>query len=189
MASRFLGNAFPIKSPEDFELHREAEQKRYYDATHWCWAMRLGRGNELLERSSDAGEPRGTAGLPILRELQSRQVTDCAIIVTRYFGGTKLGTGNLGRAYGECAAAALRKCKVTRRVVYESLRVSCDYDDQGSIYHWSGQHAAVVEPLEAVGHSEFLIKVRCRNLDALTQKFVDETAGRVKIERAGQWIS
>ena len=189
MASRFLGVAFPCSSMGEFEERLEAERKLYYDATHWCFACRIGHASELQEKSSDAGEPHGTAGLPILREIQSRELTDCGVIVTRYYGGTKLGTGNLGRAYGECAGLALDNCRTVKRTILEVLLVDSSFDDQGLVYHWSSQHSAIVEPRESVDHAAFAVKLRSCELSGFRQKLTDASSGRIKIEKAGQWIS
>jgi uncharacterized YigZ family protein len=189
MASRFLGSAFSIGSLDDFERAREETQKKCFDATHWCWALRLGNGTALVERSSDAGEPHGTAGTPILREIQSRDLTDCAVIVTRYFGGTKLGTGNLARAYAECAAAALAAAAQIRRTIYDVLRVDGPFGDQGVVYHVAERFAAIVEPLDAPDQASFIVKVRHRSLEVLRQRLIDESAGRISAREAGQWTA
>jgi uncharacterized YigZ family protein len=189
MASKFLGSVLHIESPEEFERQLSAVQKQHYDATHWCWAWRSGRGSELLEKSSDAGEPRGTAGPPILRELQSRELTDCAIIVTRWFGGTKLGTGNLARAYGDCAAVALDKAKIVKRRILVVLAVESAFDDQGIVYHLAGKHNAQVEPAVKSDRAAFTLKLRRREVAALTKQLTDDSAGRIQIKETGTWIS
>lgn len=189
MASRFLGVAFPCSSLDDFGQNLEAERKRYYDATHWCFAYRLGHGADLREKSSDAGEPHGTAGLPILREIQSHQLTNCGVIVTRYYGGTKLGTGNLGRAYGECAALALDASERITRTVLAVLNVVASFEDQGLVYHWSAQHSALVEPCESIDNVVFTIKIRRHEIAKFKQRLIDGSSGRIQIVEAGQWIS
>jgi uncharacterized YigZ family protein len=189
MASRFLGVAVPCCSADDFEQKLETERKHYFDATHWCWAHRLGIGSSLIEKSSDAGEPHGTAGLPILRELQSHQLTDCGVIVTRYYGGTKLGTGNLGRAYGECAALALDNSEFVTRTILVVLYIDCPFDDQGTVYHWSAQHQAIVEQREVLDHAAFTVKIHRREIQKFTQRLVDSSSGRISFREAGQWIS
>jgi len=189
MASRFIGSAFPCSSIEIFEQRLEEERKRLYDATHWCYAYRFGRDSGLQEKSSDAGEPHGTAGLPMLREIQSRELTDCGVIVTRYFGGTKLGTGNLGRAYGECAALALDNSKWITRIIYDVLHVDSSYDDQGLVYHWSSQHQAMIEPREITDHAAFVIKIRTCEVAEFSRHVIDSSSGRIQIAEAGQWVS
>lgn len=118
--SDFLGLAVPVSSEEHFFDELRRVEKRHFEATHHCWAYRL--FHEGRSRSSDAGEPSGTAGKPILSAIESAQLHDAGVIVVRWFGGVKLGTGGLTRAYREAAAEALRAASpldryVTRRLV------------------------------------------------------------------------
>ena len=96
--SRFIAEVYPIESEEQAAQILEETRKKYWDARHHCWAYVLGR-NPAAERMSDDGEPAGTAGKPILEVIRGRKLTDVLVIVTRYFGGTLLGTGGLVRAY------------------------------------------------------------------------------------------
>ena len=109
--SRFLGFVCPVQDEEQALQHVEALRKRFYDARHWCWAYRLGRGRDVF-RYQDDGEPSGTAGRPILQEIDGRELTDVLVVVVRYFGGTKLGTGGLARAYGDAARATLGSAEI-----------------------------------------------------------------------------
>src|SRR5690606_11612852 len=104
--SRFIAEVFPVETEEEAAAAIEAVRRREHAATHHCTAYRLGPEGELF-RASDDGEPSGTAGLPILRQIEARGLTNTLVVVTRYFGGTKLGRGGLIRAYGEAAARAL----------------------------------------------------------------------------------
>jgi uncharacterized YigZ family protein len=128
--SEFLAIAFPVTSEEAFfdELH--AIEKTHFDATHHCWAFRLFA--EERSRSSDAGEPSGTAGKPILSTLGD--LFDVGVVVVRWYGGVKLGTGGLSRAYREAAAAALREAPLAERYVYERVRVIAAFDEMSSVY-------------------------------------------------------
>ncbi len=99
--------AWPVASVEEVEGHLKALRKKYYDATHVCYAYRLGEEGETW-RANDDREPSGTAGLPIYGQLRSAGVTDCLVAVVRYFGGTKLGSPGLIKAYKEAARAVLQ---------------------------------------------------------------------------------
>ena len=116
--SEFLGIAFPASQDEGFfeELHRI--EKKHFDATHHCWAFRLFASGETRQRSSDAGEPSGTAGKPILAAIEGADVHDVGVVVVRWYGGVKLGTGGLARAYRETAAETLRIAPLIDRFVY-----------------------------------------------------------------------
>ena len=119
--SEFLGIAFPVSSEEAFFAELERVQKKYFDATHHCWAFRF--FHDGRSRSSDAGEPSGTAGRPILSAIEGADLCDVAVIVVRWFGGVKLGTGGLSRAYRQTAADALRLATAVDQYVYERVHV------------------------------------------------------------------
>ncbi len=121
-SSKFLAYAYPVRSEEEIREHLDALRKRHFDATHHCYAWRLGPRGERW-RANDDGEPSGTAGKPILGQLLSAEVTDCLIVVVRYFGGTKLGVPGLIAAYREAAAEALAAATVVERTVDREIRV------------------------------------------------------------------
>jgi uncharacterized YigZ family protein len=118
--SRFVGFAAAAASPEGAEAVLQTLRREHHDATHVAFAWRLGAGGESL-KSSDDGEPSGTAGRPIASAIASAGLTDVVVGVVRYFGGTKLGTGGLARAYRQAAAPALEACGAT--TVYETARI------------------------------------------------------------------
>jgi uncharacterized YigZ family protein len=124
--SDFLGIAFPVSSDDDFFAALAPIQKRYFDATHHCWAFRLFAGSRA--RSADAGEPSGTAGKPILSAIERMELSDAAVVVVRWYGGVKLGTGGLSRAYRETAAEALRAVTIADRYVYARFAVDVPFD-------------------------------------------------------------
>ena len=125
-SSKFLCYAFHVESEEEIAAHLELLRKRYYDATHHCYAWRLGPFGERF-RANDDGEPSSTAGKPILGQLLSREITNCLIVVVRYFGGTKLGVPGLIAAYKESAAAVLDEAKVVERTVDTTVKVEFSY--------------------------------------------------------------
>jgi len=130
--SEFLGIAFPITRDEEFFDELTRIQKRDFDATHHCWAFRLFA--ESRSRSSDAGEPSGTAGKPILSAIEGADLHDVAVVVVRWFGGIKLGTGGLARAYRESAAEVLRIATPVDRYLYERIRVVVPFDALSVVY-------------------------------------------------------
>jgi putative IMPACT (imprinted ancient) family translation regulator len=106
--SRFIADAHPARDPQEAMAVVEKMRSEFADATHHCWAYSIVRpGGRIETRSHDAGEPKGTAGPPILQAIRGSGVADVVVVVTRYFGGTKLGKGGLARAYRACAQAAL----------------------------------------------------------------------------------
>ena len=120
-SSKFLAYAYPVRTEEEIREHLDALRKRHFDATHHCYAWRLGPRGERY-RTNDDGEPSGTAGKPILGQLLSAEVTDCLIVVVRYFGGTKLGVPGLIAAYREAAAEAFAAATVVERTVDREIR-------------------------------------------------------------------
>ncbi|MEZ4760477.1 MAG: YigZ family protein [Flavobacteriales bacterium] len=126
-ASRFIAYAFPIADEDDFKRRLEELAAKHHDSRHVCYAWVLGAGGER-HRANDAGEPNGTAGAPILRHLQGAGLTFAAVVVVRYFGGTKLGRGGLVRAYGDVAREAIAANRTVTGIVQEELRFRCAYD-------------------------------------------------------------
>ena len=125
-SSKFLCYAFHVESEDETAAYLEPLRKRYYDATHHCYAWRLGPYGERF-RANDDGEPSSTAGKPILGQLLSREITNCLIVVVRYFGGTKLGVPGLIAAYKESAAAALDAANIVERTVDTHIKVDFSY--------------------------------------------------------------
>ena len=114
--SKFLAYAYPVTDEQQVKEYLEPLRKKYYDATHHCYAWRLGPDGEL-SRANDDGEPSGTAGKPILGQMLSRELTNILIVVVRYFGGTKLGVPGLINAYRESAREAIEAAEVVTRTV------------------------------------------------------------------------
>ena len=136
--SRFIADVFPVSSEEEAMLYLEETRKKYWDARHHCWAYVVGR-TPCMERMSDDGEPAGTAGKPILEVIRGNHLTDVFVVVTRYFGGTLLGTGGLVRAYTEAAAEGLRQSSIIEKIHGSRLRISTDYTLLGKIQYMIGQ--------------------------------------------------
>lgn len=124
--SKFLAYAYPVSSEEQIRECLDALRKRYYDATHHCYAWRLGADGQNY-RVNDDGEPSSTAGRPILGQLLSYGVTDVLVVVVRYFGGTKLGVSGLIAAYKESAAAVLSEAQIVERTVDVRFEVEFGY--------------------------------------------------------------
>ena len=125
-SSKFLAYIYPVTDEEQIRDRLDALHKRYFDATHHCYAWRLGPQGERW-RANDDGEPSGTAGKPILGQLLSAGITDCLVVVVRYFGGTKLGVPGLIAAYREAAAEAIAAATVVERTVDRRITVDFPY--------------------------------------------------------------
>ena len=125
-SSKFLSFIYPVENEEQIREALDALRKRYFDATHHCYAWRLGPRGEQF-RANDDGEPSGTAGKPILGQMLSHEITDCLIVVVRYFGGTKLGVPGLIAAYKESAANAIEAATVVERTVDRRFTIDFPY--------------------------------------------------------------
>ena len=133
--SRFIADVFPVTTEAEAQEQITRIQKQYHDARHHCHAFVLGTRGELT-RSSDNGEPSGTAGRPILEVITGNALTDTLIVVTRYFGGVLLGTGGLVRAYTQAAQAALANAGIVTHIYGEPLTVRVSYALTGAVEHY-----------------------------------------------------
>ena len=124
--SKFLAFAFPVSNVEEIKSILEEYQKKYYDARHVCYAYMLGH-QRLTFRANDNGEPSGTAGKPILGQINSNELTDILILVVRYFGGVKLGTSGLIQAYKAAAAEAIAASTIIEKTVDEQITIAFEY--------------------------------------------------------------
>lgn len=136
--SRFIATVKPIKSEEEAIAFIDALKKKYWNATHHCFAYVIGEKFEV-QRCSDDGEPSGTAGKPMLDVLLGEEIHDTAVVVTRYFGGTLLGTGGLVRAYSGATKAGLDASTIITKKHGHKLSVKTDYTGLGKIQYILGQ--------------------------------------------------
>ena len=165
-SSKFLCYAFHVESEEEIASHLERLRKQYYDATHHCYAWRLGPFGERF-RANDDGEPSSTAGKPILGQMLSREVTNCLIVVGRYFGGTKLGVPGLIAAYKESAAAALDASKVVERTVDTRIRVEFSYVVMNDVMRIIKEEQPVVESQTFDNLCSMMLAVRNSKADVV----------------------
>lgn len=145
--SQFIGYAKRCESEEEAKAFVTEIKNKHKQATHNCWAYVVGK-NMGIQRYSDDGEPQGTAGIPILEVMKKSNVTDCAIVVTRYFGGIMLGAGGLTRAYTKGASIALKAGGVVEKVEGVNISLEIDYDMIGKIQYMCGQNNWHIEDTE-----------------------------------------
>lgn len=163
--SEFIAAASPVKTEEEANIFLNETKKKYYDASHHCYAYRL---KDESFKYSDAGEPNGTAGIRILNAIDHFEIKDILIIVVRYFGGTKLGVGPLGRAYYTSAALLIDGCAFQEEEPYNEVEVRCSFDYLNLLHREIARYSAIIEnidysdsvifkiliPLEKTGHFE-----------------------------------
>lgn len=138
--SRFIATVLPVKTEEEALTFIEAMKKKYWNATHNCYAYVIGERSQI-QRCSDDGEPGGTAGKPMLDVLLGEDVHDVVVVVTRYFGGTLLGTGGLVRAYSLSTKVGLAASKVITKILGSKISVTTDYTGLGKIQYILGQRS------------------------------------------------
>jgi uncharacterized YigZ family protein len=131
--SRFFSFLLPASSPAQVEKQIEKIRKKYHNASHVCYACRLGEGDETFSRYHDNGEPAGTAGSPIYNEIKGKDLYNVLLVVVRYFGGTKLGTGRLARAYAQAARSVLEMAKLKVQRLEKKLRIIFPFERTGDV--------------------------------------------------------
>jgi uncharacterized YigZ family protein len=185
-ASRFLGQVFAAEDEPTAQAQLSSLRRRYHDASHHCWALRLGEPQSLQERADDDGEPHGTAGRPILAALQREKLCDALLVVTRYFGG-KLGTGGLTRAYAECAAQALAAAPRRERFVTRVLHLECDFAELGAVEAVLSRRTAWLRSITRgfAPRPQLTLCVLRSHGSALHEEIVAASAGRARL----QWVA
>lgn len=183
--SRFIATLAPVDSEEEATAFIESIKKKYWDARHNCSAFVLGERAQIT-RCSDDGEPSGTAGKPMLEVLLGAGVRNAAVVVTRYFGGTLLGTGGLVRAYTQAVQAGLENCRVARMQYGCELGIRTDYNGIGKIQYLLGQRGLEIKSSEYTDIVTLKLEVPFEECGALCKELTEATAGRAKIEELGK---
>lgn len=169
LRSKFLAFAHHVTSVEDAMAFVETYQKKYYDARHVCWAYMLGPEREIF-RSNDNGEPSGTAGKPILGQINSNELTDIIILVVRYFGGVKLGTSGLIVAYKTAAAEAIANAEVVTRTVDVEYTFSFEYPLMSAVMKVVRDMEAKVVSQSYDMDCQMTVSIRRGKMDELKEK-------------------
>ena len=179
--SRFIATIRPVASEEEATAFIDEMKKKYYDARHNCSAFVIGSKAELT-RSSDDGEPSGTAGRPMLEVLLGSGIRNIAVVVTRYFGGTLLGTGGLVRAYSGVVKEALLLCETARQHFGVKLRIKTDYNGVGKIqYLLASKKIEVIDSVYAAD-VEMTVIAPIEEYDRLCKEITEATSARACLE-------
>lgn len=168
-SSKFLSWIYPVRSEEEIRERLDVLRKKYYDATHHCYAWRLGPHGEAF-RSNDDGEPSGTAGKPILGQLLSNDITDCLVVVVRYFGGTKLGVPGLIAAYKESAAEAIAAAEIVERTVDRTVEADFPYVAMNDVMRVVKEEQPKVESQNFDNLCTIRLTIRESRAEALIEK-------------------
>ena len=179
--SRFIANVRKVQSEEEAVAFIEEMKKRYYDARHNCSAFVIGTRGELT-RCSDDGEPSGTAGRPMLEVLLGSEIRGIAAVVTRYFGGTLLGTGGLVRAYTQSLQEALKNCPTAMMKYGKRIQIDTDYNGIGKILYFMGQQGLTQESSEYTDKVRMVVLVPGEEAEHFCKEVTELTAGRSRLE-------
>lgn len=161
--SKFIGYLFPVQTKNEFDKQLDKIKDEYYDASHHCYAWRVDPNDEK-HFTQDDGEPNGTAGLPILNQLKSFEAVSCAVVVVRYFGGTKLGKSGLIDAYGYTAELCLRKAQLKSVVTTRNFRITYPYSAQSKINQLKNNFD--LKEIQANYLEKVTIEIACRLTEA-----------------------
>lgn len=179
--SKFIATVVPVESEEEATKFIEAMKKKYWDATHNCSAFVIGKNNEI-QRCSDDGEPSQTAGRPMLDVLLGEEIHNVAVVVTRYFGGTLLGTGGLVRAYSKATQEGLKNSVIAEKKYAAKLLIHTDYNGIGKIQYILGQRGLTLLSSDYSDKVDVTVMVPIAELESLKKEIVEATSGKAGLE-------
>ena len=176
--SRFIANLKPVESEEEAAAFIAEIKKKYWDARHNCQAFTIGMNHELT-RCSDDGEPSGTAGKPILEVISGSGIHNIVVVVTRYFGGTLLGTGGLVRAYTDATRAGIENSDIVEKIPGRRVDIAMDYTDLGKLQYMLAQNEVLTEDTEYTDKVIIHALFPESDKEKLKKKITEATSGRV----------
>ena len=180
--SRFIAHSAHVESEEEALAFIEQIKKQYWDARHNCWAYSIGEKQPAL-RCSDDGEPSGTAGKPMLEVLTGQELHNVVAVVTRYFGGTLLGTGGLIRAYTKSTQEGIKESMVIEKCLGVMLSLTCDYTTSGKIqYLTATEHIPVLDTVYT-DNVTFEMIVPVEEVGSVEKKFMEASMGKAVLKK------
>jgi uncharacterized YigZ family protein len=177
--SKFIGQTYSVDSTESAQSILTEIKKKEYNANHNCFAFIVGLGNLKVFKYSDDGEPSGTAGKPIYDVIEGSNLTNILLVVTRYFGGTKLGTGGLVKAYSETAKSVLEKSGIIKKYLNESVKFEIDFSLYNPLLKIIENAGAKLVDSEFSDNVLVEIEIRKNKYADLKMKIVELTSGKV----------
>ena len=183
--SRFIGEACLAAHVEAAMDRLQTIRKREYSATHHCWAYRVGTAADKLFKYSDDGEPSGTAGRPIYDVLEGSGITNTMVVVTRYFGGTKLGTGGLVRAYGEAAKLALDRAGRQEHFLTDHFALHMEFPWYNAVQQLITRLGADVVESAFTDTVDLTVAIRQSFAEQFVREFTEVTQGKAQLEKTG----
>ena len=181
--SRFIGRVWQVNTEEEAQAHLSATRAAHRDANHNVYAYIIRETGVI--RYSDAGEPQGTAGLPVLNVFSKEEVTNVLCVVTRYFGGTLLGAGGLVRAYAQAAKMALDAAGISVVRMWREMLLACNYAQYERLSKIAGDQGAVIEATDFGADVTLTLLVPMAEADAFCAHMTDVSAGTALLEQTG----
>lgn len=175
-ASEFIAIVYPVDSGETALNHLTEIRKKYYDATHHCYAYKLKSGEE---KYSDNGEPNGTAGIRILHAIEHFGLYDVLAIVVRYFGGTKLGVGPLGKAYYKASKAVLEASEIVSQTLYQKIQIEVDFNFVSHVHRVINHHSAIIADSEYSNIAKFNCFIIPNDFELINIELSNLTNGQI----------
>jgi uncharacterized YigZ family protein len=179
--SVFIGSMARARTADDAAAFVERVRQAYPDANHHAWAYRITGGPQAQIGSSDDGEPGGTAGRPMLAVLEGRDLRQVVAVGTRYFGGVKLGTGGLVRAYGGCVRAALQELPIVELAYHRLARITIDYTLYGNLSYLLPRHGVTIEEEVFADRATLLLSIPPEQEQAVAELLRELTNGRTML--------
>ncbi|WP_404454327.1 YigZ family protein [Virgibacillus necropolis] len=179
--SRFIGHVKRVETEDEARSFINELKKKFHDANHNCSAYIIGE-HDHIQKANDDGEPSGTAGVPILEVLKKQQLKDTVIVVTRYFGGIKLGAGGLIRAYGGSASDVIKATGVVERQLMQGLLVTVDYGLLGKLENVFRTSEHVLSKIDYLEQVVFHMYIKTKHVQEFKDWVVDLTSNQVSIE-------
>jgi uncharacterized YigZ family protein len=183
--SVLIAQIYPIQTQRNSEEIIKSVKKKYYDASHHCYAFKLADGTD---KSSDAGEPSGTAGARIYNAIEHFEINNVLVIVIRYFGGVKLGTGPLGKAYYSAAFGVIQKCEIIIRKLYQTIQITSDFENLNLVHKILSTYESRIE------NSEYkkLVELKClvvpKNSDKIKLELTNRSSGKVNYKPFSEYF-
>ena len=186
--SRFIANLRHTNGRDECDIHLNDMRRKYPDANHHCWAVvAAAPDNSTYWGLSDAGEPSGTAGKPMLQVLSHCGIGEVSVVVCRYFGGTKLGTGGLVKAYGEAVKQVVEQCPTTLKQSLTELHIECHYDLSGHLEYLCKKHDALINQRHYSDSLSLNVTVPSLQLSALRADIAALTSVKVSTKEERQY--
>ena len=176
--SEFIAIVYPVDNEENVLNHLQEIRKKYYDATHHCYAYKIKSGEQ---KYSDDGEPNGTAGIRILYAIEHFDLSDVMLVVVRYFGGTKLGVGPLGKAYYNTSIEVLEKAEIQSKNLFQKIEIEVDFVFISQIHRIINQFSAIISDSQFTNKANFKCFVKPNDFEKINIELTNLTNGQILI--------